>query len=370
MNRAWGWLGEGTQLAIDADRWFRAVDAPPHWDPEPFEVLARSLRNEASLTPFGRIVVVERVVGALRARRHVEAVAAPAGPLSPPIIIVGLQRTGTTLLQRLLSSVPGHRGLMAWEALSPGPVPGERSPQGRIRRAERAATALRYIAPDFVAVHPVEARSPEEEVVLFEQIGLSTGFEATLRVPSYAAWLEEQDQRPTYVWLERVLRLLDADAQWVLKTPHHLEFLDDLAAQFPDARLVWTHRDPRVTVPSFCSMVAHGQGLCTDRVLPLEIGQHWLRKTSRMVRRAHAFRKAHPEWPILDVAYEALTADPIGTVSQIMAFAGRPFGEAERQAVEAKYAENARHKYGRHVYDASDFGLDDDAISAAFPEGA
>jgi len=370
LNALWRAVGTWSQPPIDASAWFRAAGAPSRWDREPFEVLAASIRDEARLTPLGRAVVSARLVGALRARRHVEALGAPPDRAGapPPIVVVGLQRTGTTLLQRLLAALPGHRGLRSWEALNPAPWPGERSPRRRIRHARRAAAALRYLAPDFVAAHPVEPDQPEEEVILFEQLALSTGFEATFRVPRYAAWFEEQDQREAYAWLARVLAHLEPDprVRWVLKTPHHLEFLPELVEAFPGAHLVWTHRDPRATLPSFCSMVAHGHALVTDHVDPHEIGRHWLRKTQRMWQRGLAFRRDRPDVPVLDVAYEDLVADPMATVRRVVAFAGTELDADGQRAVQTQLSRSPRHKYGRHVYGARDFGLEESALSAAY----
>ncbi|MEO0603801.1 MAG: sulfotransferase [Myxococcota bacterium] len=370
LNAAWGALGTWSQPRVDADVWFRAAGAASDWDPEPFEVLARSLRDEARLTPLGRTITTARIVGALRARRNVEALGPPpALPDRPaPIVVVGLQRTGTTLLQRLLAALPGHRGLASWEALNPGPWPGERSPHRRIQHARRAAGAVRWLAPDFVAAHPVEPLQPEEEVVLFEHVGLSTGFEATYRVPSYARWLEAQDQTPAYAWLTRVLAHLEPDPtlRGVLKTPHHLEFLPELLAALPDAHLVWTHRDARATLPSFCSMVAHGTALCTDHVDAHAIGAHWLRKTTRMWERATAFRLANPSVPVLDIDYDELVADPVATVARVVAFAGGQLDDAAEAAARSRLANSPRHKYGRHVYAATDFGLQDQALASAY----
>ena len=369
VNALWGRLGAWSRPALDAEAWASAAGLEGA-DLAPFEVLAESLQREARLHPLGQVIVSARIVGALRARARVEALPQPPHTGLPepesrpaPLVIVGLQRTGTTLLHRLLSAVPGHRGLRSWEVLNPAPLTGEVGHARRLRSARWAARAVRYLAPDFQAVHPIEPSAPEEEVVLFEQVGLSTGYEATLRVPSYAAWLEAQDQSPAYAWLRRVLQLLQRPGErWVLKTPHHLEFLPDLLAAVPDARLVWTHRDPVVTVPSFCSMVAHGHGLCTDHVDPHEIGRHWLRKTSRMVARGRAFRRAHPEVPVLDLAYDDLVADPSGAVARILAWLCHD-APVRVQVV-------ARHRYGRHAYEAADFGLTESAIRDAFADGA
>ncbi|MEN0068250.1 MAG: sulfotransferase [Myxococcota bacterium] len=371
LNAGWRALGTWTQPAIDAKAWFRAAGAPSHWDREPFDVLAQSIHDEARLSPLGRMITQSRIVGALRARKNLEALGEPPSRAGapPPIVIVGLQRTGTTLLQRLLAAVPGYRGLTSWEALNPAPWPGERTPRARQRFAHRAAGAVRYLAPDFVAAHPIEPDQPEEEVVLFEQVGLTTSFEGTMRVPTFAAWLEDQDQSPAYAWMRRILAHLEPDPalRWVLKTPHHLEWLPDLTTALPTARLVWTHREPEATLPSFCSMVAHAFGMCSDQVDPHEIGAHWLRKTVRMVRRAQAFREDHPHWPILDVDYHDLIANPHACIAEIVTFAGGTYDDDAHAAVTEQLDRTVRHKYGQHVYEAADFGLDAATMANAYP---
>ena len=117
--------------------------------------------------------------------------------LAPQIIIVGLPRTGTTTLHRLLAAAPGARALASWEALNPAPFRGEQGHQTRLKEAERAASAVRYLAPDFFAVHPIDPTAPEEEVVLLDQTLMSTVSVALMHVPTWASWLA--DQEPTVV---------------------------------------------------------------------------------------------------------------------------------------------------------------------------
>lgn len=345
-------------------------------DPPPEPLLDRlctSLEDEARLTPTGRWITRIRLVDQLRARLRLTARidADPTlldRPLAPPVVIVGLQRTGTTLLHRLLASVPGARAMASWEALNPTAFRRGADPAGRIRHARLGVTGLKWLAPDFFAVHPIDPLAPEEEVVLMAQSLLSTVDEATLRVPTWSAWLEQQDQTPAYAYLRRALRVLQADRpgqHWVLKTPHHLEWLDTLFAEFPDAKVVMTHRHPRRTQASFCSMVAHGMGLTSDQVDPQEIGQVWLRKCTRLLDRALASRDRAPD-RFHDVSYTALMADPVAAARSIHAFAGLPFDPAAEAAVRAELASSPQQKHGRHVYDPADFGLTDAGIDAAY----
>ncbi|MCA9621263.1 MAG: sulfotransferase, partial [Myxococcales bacterium] len=279
----------------------------------------------------------------------------------------------TTLLHRLLAADPARRALASWEALSPAPPPprpwhrllGERDP--RQLTAAAAERTLSLLAPDFFAVHPVEADAPEEEVVLMDHTFVSQVSEASYHVPSFASWVVDQDHRVAYRHLRRCLQVLrfqrpEAPAHWVLKSPAHLEQLDALLDVFPDARIIQTHRDPRKTVASFCSMVAHGRGVFSDSVDPLEIGRHWLAKVHRMVTRASQSRQRRPE-VFFDVAYLDLVADPVAKAAEVAAFAGRPLSEEAKTRLAAWHGQNPQHRFGRHVYTASDFGLSDDGIA-------
>lgn len=365
------WPSLEREALVDAARRAEGLDdlGPP--DLEPLDRLLESVHAEASLHTVGRIAVRTRIVNALRVRlrerelrhRHpeTEAVALPA-----PVVITGLQRTGTTFLHRLLAEDPRLRALRSWEALEPiAPLSGS---DGRLGRARTAERALRWMAPDFFAVHPVEHDAPEEEVLLLDHSFLSTVPEATLRVPTFARWLEDQDQRPAYVMLRRLLQAMTRTGgpeRWVLKTPHHLEWLDVLLAVFPDARVVHTHRDPVVTLPSFCGMVAHGRGIMSDVVDPHEIGRDWLRKTGRMVDRAMATRAVHPE-AFLDVDYSALTRDPLAEVARIYDHIGLTLPDAVQARIAGRRDAHPQHRYGRHVYRLEDFGLGAEQVSERF----
>jgi hypothetical protein len=337
--------------------------------------LLRSMNDEAALTPFGRFIQKERLVSGLANRLRAEALIGQHpeildAQLLPPLVIAGLQRTGTTMLHRLLAADPQARSLASWEALNPVPLPGDGVEQRKRRaKARQAERALAYIAPEFFAIHPVEAEAPEEDVLLLDLHCMSQAPEATMHVPSYAAWLEKQDHTPAYAYLRRMLLVLQwqrGGGHWVLKTPHHMEFLDVLCEVFPGARVIQTHRDPRKTMGSFCSMVAHGRGVFSDEVDAHEVARHWVRKVERMMRRSIAAREAVGQERFLDVAYAELVADPEAQLERIYAFAGLDYSDAVRAAVARTRQSNKRHKYGRHVYRLEDFALDDASIESVF----
>jgi hypothetical protein len=341
------------------------------------ELLA-AIQTEARLTPVGRWITHQRLVGMLRNRLRAERLFRDHPEIlgleiKPPIVITGMQRTGTTLLHRLLAADPDTRALLAWEALNPAPhlnpPKGGRDP--RVRTARLSQRALALMAPDFFAVHPVEAEAPEEDVLLLDYSFLSTVPEATLRVPSFSRWLEGQDVLPAYRYLKKLLQLLQwqrPGRRWVLKSPHHLEYLDTLFTVFPEARIVFTHRDPAVTQASFCSMIAHGRGVFSDAVDPHEIGREWLRKVGRLVGRALDVRRRWGDGRFLDVYYRDLVQDPMKQIERVYDFVRISLTPPVRERIEQARRTNVRHKYGVHDYRLEDFGLTRQKVAAGFAE--
>ena len=368
------------------------------------EVLVDSINDEAGLTPTGRQIQKWRLSAALinrlriqeLLRRHPEIADVDLGRI---VLVAGLQRTGTTLLQRLLNSHPEIRGISGAEVLNPVPAvdsieggdlargnlgrghlghghlePGNlaRGERTRERRALLAKRVFSYLAPDFQRIHPTDHDEPEEEVLLIDLTFMSQSNEATMAVPSYADWLEGEDHVWSYEYLQRALKVLcwqRPARALVLKTPQHMEHLDAFRTVFPAATIVQTHRDPRKTVASFCSLVAHARGILSDRVDTHEIGRHWLRKTRRMVERSMQVREAcdaEDSCRFIDVSYYDLTTDPTAELRRICERAGIAFdSDAERRAERCVEA-NPQNRFGRHDYRLADFGLSERVVDDAF----
>ncbi|MDE0349751.1 MAG: sulfotransferase [Gammaproteobacteria bacterium] len=368
-------LDVGTML-VRARKRTGLSDYGDDWFLEPLRVLVDSINGEAQLTPVGRWIQRQRIEAALATRlrledllrRHPEIHDIDLGGV---IVIAGLQRTGTTTLHRLIASHPKVRAVTAWEGMNPLPLPGDRPdrPRARLRRARWAERGIAYLAPAFFAVHPAEHDAPEEDVLLLDLCFMSQSAEATMQVPSYSRWLAGQDHTRCYEYFRTVLRALAwqrPTRHWVLKTPHHLEYLDVLLAVFPQAIVAQTHRDPGQCVASFCSMVAHGRGVFSDRVDPREVAAHWVRKIRNMVDRAAAVRAASDSDRFVDVSYYELLRDPIAQLRRIHERAGIPFGHDVLRAAEDTVRHNPQHRYGRHVYDPASFGLTAESIERCF----
>jgi hypothetical protein len=342
---------------------------------DPMRRLLRSLEEEARLHPLGRTIVRESLVRALVNRLRLEDLCSQNPeiseiPVSAPVFVVGLQRTGTTLLQRLLYCEPQLRGLAAWEGLNPAPFPGnekqgagnpkQRGRDPRIRLAEISERALRYLAPELFAIHPVEAEAPEEDIHLLDVTFVSPAMDAIARVPSYQAWFREVDQLPAYRYMRRLIQLLlwQRPGRWLGKTPHHMEYLDELLTVFPDAKIVVTHRDPTRTVASFCSMMAHSRAMFCDDVDPLEIGEQFGAKAVRAVERLMAVRSRAATGSFLDVLYQDVMEDPLKEVRRVYDFIGLELSPETEQSMRQWLATNSQTKHGVHSYQLEDFGLD------------
>ena len=351
---------------------------------EPMRRLLGALEHEAGLNPLGRVTQFERVVGLLVNRLRTEDAIArhPAileEVIAAPVVIVGLGRTGTTMLQRMLSSDARFYSLAWYESRNPAPFPEEAAGgdgvDPRIRDAEAEVQAMLDASPDLIAAHPMDAHAPDEEIMLVEHAFTSTNPEAFSHIPLFAGWLAEQDPQPGYAYLRQLLKFLQwqkkarglrAD-RWILKSPYHLGRTDALLASFPGARIVLTHRDPVQTVPSFASLVHAVAVIGNERVDPRAIAAHWAGKLAREARHCLAMRERRPR-AFLDVQYAELVSDPLGQVQRIYDFADMTLTPAARGGMEQWAQENARDRRPVHRYTLEQFGLAEDQLRRDFAD--
>ncbi len=335
---------------------------------EAFNTLVDSINREARLSSIGLAIQRMRLANALANHFKVTEFLA-SNPrvnevdLGKIVLIAGLQRTGTTLLQRLLASHSQIRGISPTSAMNPVATT---NPGLRERLAPyMAERTVSYLAPHFKAIHPVDTSAPEEDVLLLDLCFMSQTPEATMHVPRYSTWLEEQDHTGAYEFFAKLLKircLLEPSRVWVLKSPHHLEYLDTFLSIFPSATVIQTHRDPLKTIPSFSSMVCHARSIFSDHVDPTEVSEHWFRKVERMARRSMCIRAALNEENFVDVQYHELIDDPVGILSKICSDAGIEFTKKDEDNAQECLRLNRKDRFGEHVYDTTDFGLDREMI--------
>jgi hypothetical protein len=339
---------------------------------EALQVLSGSLAREAGLSPQGvqllegklRGQLVNRLVIQEYRRRHPEIL---QERVEDPLVIVGLPRTGTTLLQRMLATDARFCSAAWWETRYPAPLPGEhvRDASRRIALArDEVAQMIRFI-PDILAIHPLDAMAADEEFMLMEHSFLCA-MDSYANVPGYTGWLARQDRTEVYDYLKTMLQFLqwqkrqrgEGTAQrWVLKTPQHLHTLEVLFRVFPGAQVVLTHRDPVQTIPSMASMAHTLWRMYADAPDPAAVGRQWSEQMRRGTDHAMAVRDAMPADRFLDVRFEDTVRDPFGVAQAVYRFAGMPLTEAARAGMWAWMESNPRNQRAAHAYTPEQFGL-------------
>jgi hypothetical protein len=371
-----GTVGELRELAAAATG---LSDFGPDDFTDGLTVLLDSYHAEAGLTPRGERVARAMLRGALTARLISEAAwrAHPEHaqiPVTRPLFVTGLPRTGTTALHRLLVTDPAHQGLEMWLAEVPQPrPPRERWAADPVFAYIQAGCEKHHVAhPEFMGVHYMAADQVEECWQLLRQSMRSISWECLAHLPSYSAWLSTQDWTEPYRRHRRNLQLIglpDAGKRWVLKNPSHLFALDALLAVYPDALVIQTHRDPGTATASVCSLTAQATAGWSEVFTGDVIGRDQLELWASGLERFSVARARHDQDRFFDVRYEDLVADPVGVAGAVYAHFGLPFTGAAAGAMQALATERVTGSPGTapaHRYALADFGLTDADVTARF----
>jgi hypothetical protein len=342
---------------------------------EPLERLMRAYRSEAALTTLGRVTVRELIVSLLENLLHLEAERARAPGIADrqidaPVFIIGLPRTGTTLLHGLMSEDPDNRVPRTWEVMFPARFPNTQQGIDSARKltASRLAWANR-LAPQFKTIHPIAPDLPQECIAITAQVFMSIQFHTTHDVPSYETWFEHHSQRLGYEFHYRLLQHLEArrpGQRWVLKAPGHLFALDDLLARYPDAKIIQTHRDPLRVMASMASHATVLRRAFSDSANPESIAADWTERWAQALRKFLAIRDRSAPEQFLDLGYDDIENSPLETVERVYGFLGRRLGDAARTAMSRFLDANPKNKHGVHRYSLAEYGLDREAEMRRF----
>lgn len=341
----------------------------------------------ADLSDLGAHIIRSGLVHSLRMRlratawrdRHPEIA---AERIEAPVVVVGMMRSGTTLLQRLLAADPRFTCAHGWEVVEVAPrlthdwSATDRRIEAALERQEQTRTFL----PDLFAIHPMYALEAEEEIVFLADAFLSHVPESGAHLPTYRRWLDTQDFTPAYDHLYGVLQFLqwqkrqrgEEVGRWVLKTPAHLGYLETLRARFPDLHVVHLHRDPVETIPSGASLNATLHAMHSDAVDPLRIGAEWIERMGWTNDRALATRAAWAADPasaglVTDLAFADAVADPIGQVTRVYDALGLTL-DAPAESAMRDWLRRRPRETGRPDYRAETYGLSEAQIRERFAE--
>jgi hypothetical protein len=335
----------------------------------PLARLLDACSAESTLTVVGRTATRWDIVRFLSNLLTLQAAGAvhrqiDAAPIHQPIFITGLPRSGTTFLHRLMLMDQANRAPAVWETISPSPSAGTR--QQRIAAVARQLKAFAWLAPEFPALHPLEATSPQECSEITAHVFRSLRFDTNYHIPSYRSWMDADVVRhlPAYRFHKRFLQYLQfhdgVQRRWVLKCPEHLFALEAIRAVYPDARLVFVHRDPVKVLLSQARLTEVLRRPFTRTLDPKTLGPHesrrWLDGTKRMI--AVGDDAGLPE-AVCHVHHLDLISDPVATVEGVYRHFGMDFSSQAADAVEAYIRAKPRGGYAEHTYRFADHGLDE-----------
>ena len=346
---------------------------------EGFECLVHSINQEADLNDVGMEAQQHRLIGILANMLRIEdaCVQYPEilnEEIKSPVVIVGLPRTGSTMTHRLLASDPRHTAMLWWEGRYPAMLPNEvrGHPDERMEMGKAEVEAVMQASPEALTIHPWDYKGADEEILLLEHTFFSTVPESFMRLPTYSKWVESQDHIHAYSQLKIMLQYLQWQnpgrnkKRWVLKSPHHLGFIDKLLKVFPDSKVIQTHRDPIKTVPSFCSMCSNLFEPLTNSYDKNEIGYHWAHKLAKVLNHCMEVSNLNKE-NFLNLEFKKMIKDPILEMEVVYNFIDEDFTDQAENAMNAWKEEN-QHEMGAHQYSLEEFGLESSFIDSYFSE--
>lgn len=345
---------------------------------EPLERLCDDLQQNANLHLPGHIATRFDLLRLLQHRLGIEQLITDQPeiaeqPTIKPIFVVGLPRTGTTMLHNLLSQDNQHRAPLTWETMQPLQATAtQRSQHTKIQ--QRVASQLKWLdglVPDFHRIHAVAHDLPQECLVITAHSLHSYQFQTTHHVPNYQSWLEQQSRIPAYRYHQRFLQHLQWQSpaqRWVLKAPAHLFGLNDLLKIYPDACIIQTHREPTEVMSSLASLTTSLRSAFSHQhdahQIGIEVNQRW----SKALNLALQCRDQQqlPEERLFDVDYHQFIADPQNILKQIYAHFELDWQPQTEQNIQSWLANNPKSRHGKHQHTLADFGLQADHINEHF----
>ena len=334
------------------------------------EALTSSLREDATLSFLGRIgakmdcgrmaeqhLLIERELAERPEIRETE--------LPPVIFHVGWMRTGSTYTHRLWAADPANRTVPYFESMFP--VPPRQGPDDRLARCDALIAKIHRVAPAFEAIHPTAADAPEECVPFFSNVFRSPTFNVQYRIPSYIDWLLKQDARIGYGQYREQLQIMHFHRprgdRLVLKDPTHSVFLPAILELFPNARFVFTHRDPVVSLSSMCSLYAYTRAVFSDDVDPKAIGPELIESyLPASLGSALEVLDSLAPGRVAHVLQRETRTDPVGSVERAYAQLGMELDDAGRAGIVAFIEADRRGPKHVHRHSIEAFGLRPEAV--------
>jgi hypothetical protein len=348
----------------------------------PLESLIEGLNTEAALNEIGRQFHAARLIDLLANRLRLEQWIERypeilEEEILSPIVVIGLPRTGTTMLHRSIAADDQLLAPLWYEVRQPSPLNDDfEQEDDRIPIAQAEVAAMLEASPELAAIHPMDPVAADEEIMLLEHAFMSTVPECYGFMPKYGDNLYNQDQSAGYNYLYLQLQFLQwqkrrkglTGKRWLLKTPHHLHYPEHLFARFPDAVVIQTHRHPLEVIPSYGSMMSALASPFTDKLDPVAMAQHWANKWQVGLAKTREFRDNGHDHHYLDLWFQDSVSDPEATIRRIYEFTGQTLTEGALTEMARWRDMNARENRPEHHYQLADYGFTAAGIQDQFGE--
>lgn len=346
---------------------------------EPLGLFVSSLERDARLNPVGQYIARERALAHIvnrlsyvNDRKLYPGIAQQK--IVKPVFIIGLGRTGSTILHDILAQDPANRAPLTWEVTFPSPPPKTATflTDPRIAQCEAGFPPMDERREKFKAMHPMGAQLSQECVVMMGDTMCTPLFHNQFRVTEYQDWVDRAGHwAHVYDFHHRQLQHLQsahAGERWVLKTGAHMWGLEHLLRTYPDARIVFTHRDPVKSLTSYASLTALVRSMGSDQVDRFEVAEDWNPRLKRALEHAIAVRsaRAYPQAVFYDMKFSEFIRDQFAVVEKIYEAFDLPMTAAAAAKMKWFIADNPQGKHGIHRYAPEEYGIKPDAVRREF----
>jgi hypothetical protein len=346
---------------------------------EGLEVLCRDGERASGLSALGRFrlqaVLRDTAINRLTIDRALdETPALLEAKIRQPVFILGLPRSGTTILFNLLAQDSSHRSPRTWEVDYPAPAATADDYAGnpRIDKSQSMIDSFHALAPSFNGIHPQGARLAEEDQRILAMNFSGCGFQHFIHAPAHQRHQFEHDRTESFRWHKRYLQFLETHVRkprWLLKSPDDQLYLKAILDVYPDALIIHTHRHPAEAIPSVGSLTYTVRRLFAKNCDPRDVGIDQLNFWGDILNNCVAERDAlGVEDRIIDVAFTDLLEDPLRVVEDIYARFSLSLDAETSARMRHFLDQNRRHSHGVHTYTLEQFGLDAAMIDARFSD--
>ncbi|MBK6453255.1 MAG: sulfotransferase [Proteobacteria bacterium] len=379
-------MGQVTQIArqelsvsslMSSSREITGIDRIDADAIEPLEVLCASLQEDARLHDVGvanwKTMLLRILSNRLRMQRDFAAHPEIADErIEAPVICIGMPRTGSTKIQKLLANSGDFNWLPLWQAYNPSSrtgIPGE-SLEPRIEDTDAFVRCMNRYSPELRSGHDFSTHEPEEESCILEHSLRTPCFLGWGLITGYLKWLSTQSMTTQFEYLRDTLKYLQwqglasRSRRWLLKSPLYYGMEPSLLEVFPDACLVMSHRHPKVSVPSSIKLLEKFFMPYSDARPDADRA---VLGSASSIRR-HFRNRERMGLDVLDIPYSELVRAPQAVIEKVYRFCGIPLSDGSRARMLEWNDNNPKDMHGRHAYSLVEYGYSEERLQAVFAD--